>query len=79
MEISYLPQTSDSTDGPSVKRRRVQLSSDAKMDTVDYMETLPVNKESPRHSQVAPRDTDGDEILSPNSLWHVDGHHKLIR
>ena len=79
METNYLPQTSDSTDGPPVKRRRVQLASDARMDTVDSMETLSVYKKCPRHSQVAPRDADGADDLCPNSLWHVDRYHKLIR
>ena len=79
METNYLPQTSDFTDGPRVKRRRVQLAPDARMDTVDSMETLSEYKKSPRHSQVAPRDADAADDLCPNSLWHVDSYHKLIR
>ena len=57
MEITYLPQTSDSTDGPSAKRRRVEWSSEAELYNVDSLEGIPVYK-------VVPRDVGGAETLN---------------
>ena len=61
MKINYLPQTSDSTDGPSAKRRRVEWSSEAELYNVDSLEGIPVYK-------VVPRDVGGAETRNAGGV-----------
>ena len=59
MEMNYIPQTTDCTDGPSAKRRRVQWASEAEHYNVDSLESIPVYNTSIRHLPAAPRDVGG--------------------